>query len=138
MSSLLSLFSRRRERMTSFSLRSKRRSGVSSSVFTTCCVIVLPPWTTRLFATFVMKARAAEGADTGMGVEVGVRGGEEGLAHLGRHALQRDDIPPLDVELAEHGTVLREDLRGRRRLIAHQLIDGREIPADLPVHHVAN
>jgi hypothetical protein len=42
-------------------------------------------------------ARDAERIDAGMPVEVGVLGGEERLAHVGRHALQGDDVPPLDV-----------------------------------------
>ena len=46
MSSLLSFVSSRSASTSSLSFRSKLRSGVRRSAFTTCWVIVLPPCTT--------------------------------------------------------------------------------------------
>ncbi len=44
--------------MTSFAFRENVRSGVSSTFFTTCCVIVLPPWSDPGRVTLCASARS--------------------------------------------------------------------------------
>ena len=77
--------------------------------------MVLPPWTTCLRDRLVKKrARDADRVDAVVAVEVGVLGGEERETHVSRHAIERHQVAPLDVELADHGAVIGEDARRDR------------------------
>jgi len=68
-----------------------------------------------------------------MPVEIGVLGGQKGQAHVRRDAGQRNEVAALDVELADQRPVVGEDTGGDRRLVAQELVDGRQVRGDLPI-----
>ena len=78
-----------------------------------------------------------ERVDAAVAVEVGVLGGEEGVAHVRRDAVERHEVAPLDVELADQRAVVGEDAGRDRRLVAQELVDRRQVGRDLAVEHEA-
>jgi hypothetical protein len=80
------------------------------------------------------RAHDAGRVDALVAVEGVVLGGDECLAHVLWDAIERHQVALLRVELADHGSIVGQDLRRHRRLILHRGVDRRQVAGDLPVH----
>ena len=70
--------------------------------------------------------------DAAMAIEVRVLGGDERLADDERDLVERDEVALFEEEFTDQLSVRSVDLGGDGRPVSGELMDGRQVLADLP------
>ena len=116
---MLSSCSSRRARISSFTLRAIVRSGVSSTFFTICCVIVLAPCIGLPVNTSrTERAQDAGVVEAAVAVEVRVLGRQHRQHQHARDLLERHHRAALLEELGDHAPLAVDDAADLRRVVA--------------------
>ena len=81
----------------------------------------------------VIAARSIDsGIDAGMGIEIPVLGGEEGVDHQRRHRLDRHEDALLGRVFGQQPAVAGMDAGDDRRLVIGELLVIRQVAAEIP------